>query len=231
MKNVLFSVILTVMLVAALVGCNSTGDAVYGEQDSLPQTHTETTAELLEEETSTDPSPETTSAQYLYGEWYLSEWDVYPVLPNKEIDEKYQNVCIRLPLVYEENVDGVNIKAEFFVETYRVPSFIQLRLTYTNTTDQRIIFDVIGSSGCFWGDNFNLAPLISKYNKSFVVDSVHLVPLDPGSDYMDEIIYYFGPFFDPEETYTFRVGIMDYSNEQRKIFATNIPIEIYKDEG
>lgn len=231
MKNVLFSVILTVMLVAALVGCNSTDDTLYGEQGSLPQTYIVSTAELLESEPSTEPEPETTRAQFTGGEWYLSEWDVYPVLPNKEIDEKYQNVCIRLPLVYEENVDGVNIKAEFFVETYRVPSFIQLRLTYTNTTDQRIIFDVIGSSGCFWGDNFNLAPLISKYNKSFVVDSVHLVPLDPGSNYMDEIIYYFGPFFDPEETYTFRVGIMDYSNEQRKIFATNIPIEIYKDEG
>ena len=133
-------IMLVVTLLLCLYGCTQES-AYMGVETSDEIT------EFSEAENITDMNtePETTKAQFAYGAWYLSEWEIYPELPKKEIEENDRNVFIRTPLVYEENSNGVNIKVEFFVESYRTHSFIQTRLTYTNLTEQTIRINALGS--------------------------------------------------------------------------------------
>lgn len=227
MKNVLIIFFLLLLNFAVLIGC----DSIYDEEtmhEELSNLYSEITTAPPVAEHETIMESHTTRTQFAYGEWYLSEWEIYPKLPKKEIEESKLNVCIRTPLVYEENSNGVNIKVEFFVESYRTHSFIQTRLSYTNLTEQTIRINAFGAyeNGVFeenGSDDFFLSAWISKNHNFHNTDSAYWVSLESGESYTDEIVFYMGPDFSSQKTYTYTASISPDH-------GIKIPIEVYRAE-
>lgn len=220
---------LVVVLLLFLCGCTQES-AYMGVETSDKIT------EFSETENITDMNtePETTKVQFTGGEWYLSEWEKYPKLPNKEIDESLQNIYMKCPLAYEEISDGVKIRVEFFVESYQMYSFIQTRLTYTNQTDDKIVFDVNHPEtlGAFKkNDRVILNPKNSKNNNYINTDAVINIALESGESFTDEVVFFMTGNFDLESGYTYTAKIYQYSStEETKIYGITIPIEVYRAE-
>ena len=223
-----FFIVFLLCISIILTGCQNIGGLEDDTSDLSAQEATEIFSDNPETVNESNAVTETAKAQFAYGEWYLSEWEIYPVLPKNEIEESDRNVCIRTPLVYEENSNGVNIKVEFFVESYRTHSFIQTRLTYTNLTEQTIRINAFGAyeNGVFeenGSDDFFLSAWTSKNHNFHNTNSAYWVSLEPGESYTDEIVFYMGPDFSPQKTYTYTAGISPDH-------GITIPIEVYRAE-
>ena len=223
-----FFIVFLLCISIILTGCQNTAGLEDDTSDLSAQEATEIFSDNPETVNESNAVTETAKAQFAYGEWYLSEWEIYPVLPKKEIEESKLNVCIRTPLVYEENSNGVIIKVEFFVESYRTHSFIQTRLSYTNLTEQTIRINIFGAyeNGVFeenGSDDFFLSAWVSKNHNFHNTNSTFWVSLKPGESYSDEIVFYMGPDFSPQKTYTYTAGISPDH-------GITIPIEVYRAE-
>ena len=235
MKVDVFYIVFLLCISIILTGCQNTSGLEDDTYDLSAQEATEIFSDNSETVNESNAVTETAKAQFAYGEWYLSEWEIYPVLPKKEIEESDRNVCIRTPLVYEENSNGVNIKVEFFVESYRTPSFIQTRLTYTNQTDDKIVFDANHPEtlGAFKkNDRVILNPKNSKNNNYINIDAVINITLESGESFTDEVVFFMTGNFDLDSVYTYTAKIYQYSStEETKIYGITIPIEVYRAEA
>ena len=109
-----FYIVFLLCISIILTGCQNTSGLEDDTYDLSAQEATEIFSDNPETVNDSNAVTETAKAQFAYGEWYLSEWEIYPVLPKKEIEESKLNVCIRTPLVYEENSNGYSQKA-FYV--------------------------------------------------------------------------------------------------------------------
>lgn len=231
-----FFIVFLLCISIILTGCQNTGGLEDDTSDLSAQEATEIFSDNPETVNESNAVSETAKAQFAYGEWYLSEWEIYPKYQMKEQEESLKDIYIKCPLVYEENADIVKVKVEFFVEEYHTYSYIQTRLTYTNLTNERIVFDAShpGSAGIFEDEgnpDFALSAYASKNHDDHHTDSVFQVVLEPDESYSDEIVFYMGPWFYPEKSYTYSAKIYQYSlTEETKIYGITIPIEVYRAE-
>lgn len=171
-------------------------------------------------------------------DWYLSEWNRYPSLPTENTaTEKYmsaKNITLICPIVYEENTNGVNIKVEFFQDSYTMYSLVQTRITITNTTEDNIKFNAKSymSPGAFVknGDLSNfLFVYQSKNFASYATDDQLLVDLSQNESYVIESVFYmYDYFFELGNEYEFIVEIRDYWIDDSKIqrYKISVPIKI-----
>lgn len=176
--------------------------------------------------------------------WHLSDWRE-PHPPIKELwfyepidfSPEAMKTYVKLPLEYEETVDGMTIKVEFFQETYPIFSYIQARITYTNNTGRDLTFINMDKPtagyfaandelycGCYYSPDFN-------FNSQNVTTTL----VDNGCSHTVEVLYMFSNRFDPNKSdHTYNIDaafwIPDTNPLERQIFSISFPIEVLKHE-
>lgn len=237
------AVILLIACIMLLSSCTALSD---------PQGTTDIAGSAAPEETfqpETEPYVQTTE---MFGEiypvvedtWHLSDWRE-PHPPIKELwfyepidfSPEAMKTYVKLPLEYEETVDGMTIKVEFFQETYPIFSYIQARITYTNNTGRDLTFINMDKPtagyfaandelycGCYYSPDFNFT------NGS---DTTTLV--ENGCSHTVEVLYMFSNRFDPNKSdHTYNIDaafwIPGTKPLERQIFSISIPIEVLKHE-
>ena len=222
---------LVVILLLFLCGCTQES-AYMGVETSDKIT------EFSETENITDMNtePETTKVQFTGGEWYLSEWEQYPVAPTEaENFDETNALFVKLPLVYEENANGLIIKVEFFQEIYTLHSLIQCRVTYTNTTGEYLSFNAKNeyTPGAFnrVGTNHYHCVYRSKHFGSVYQQNIFRVGLENGESFSNESVIIMEDYFFIEGyDYSFCVEVLSHDKNavigeytEHKI---SIPIEL-----
>lgn len=182
-----------------------------------------------------DVSDEITKQQY-DGVWYLSEWERYPIASDeaKNFDET-NALYVKLPLVYEENANGLIIKVEFFKEIYTLHSLIQCRVTYTNTTGEYLSFNAKSeyTPGAFnrVGTEYYHCVYRSKHFDSVYQQDLFRVGLENGESFANEsVIIVEDYFFIDGYDYSFCVEVLSYDKSTPAPEYTEheirIPIEL-----
>ena len=167
------------------------------------------------------------------GTWYLSEWESYPQESEKTmIFDETNGTFIKLPAVYEESVDGLLIKVEFFKETYTLYSLIQCRVTITNNLGYSINFNgkAVKTPGAFSriGTNALNKVYAAKNFESIYHANVLPVYLDNGDSFINETVFEMKEnFFVEGFDYSFVIEVTAYSEDKdTKIYSVEIPIEL-----
>ena len=182
-----------------------------------------------------DVSDETTKQQY-DGVWYLSEWERYPIAPAEaENFDETNALYVKLPLIYEENANGLIIKVEFFQEIYTLHSLIQCRVTYTNTTGEYLAFNAKAeyTPGAFErvGTNHYHCVYRSKHFDSVYQQNVFRVGLENGESFANESVIIMEDYFFIEGyDYSFYVEVLTYDKSTPSPEYTehkiSIPVEL-----
>ena len=176
--------------------------------------------------------------------WHLSDWkETHPPIKQfwyyEPIDfsPEAMKTYVKLPLEYEETVDGVTIKVEFFQDTYPIFSYIQARITFTNNTgiNLRFIDWHKPAAGYFatGGKNYCGCYESPDYNFDTTNDTTTLVP--NGESHVVEVIYLFTNRFDPNKTdHTYNIEStfwIEGTNPLESVsYAISFPIEVLKHE-
>lgn len=232
MKKMIKRMMLTVLVMISLILC-----AVVGCQKNEIYHPIETSADIQNVidtvYTESDEATEhvATEKPFAYEfEWYLSEWDRYPTYSFPGQKESAKKTRISLPLVHEENSNGVNIKVEYFCESYSIYSFIQTRITYTNLTGEKLEFNAVHSytPGAIERSDGRVKHPYRAKNETLNVDAVAAVCLEHGESYTEEVIFIADGFFDVNFSYEYSVNVYQYSStDETKIYGFTIPIEVY----
>ena len=236
MKNVVAYILFSICILV-LVSCS------YVSDDEITDSgiNNNTCESIVSIETNNESDIETpevidTTKQAYDGIWYLSEWGQYPVTPTEaENFDETNALFVKLPLVYEENANGLNIKVEFFQEIYTLHSLIQCRVTYTNTTGEYLSFNAKNeyTPGAFnrVGTNHYHCVYRSKHFGSVYQQNIFRVGLQNGESFSNESVIIMEDYFFIEGyDYSFCVEVLSHDKNavigeytEHKI---SIPIEL-----
>lgn len=177
--------------------------------------------------------------------WHLSDWKE-PNPPIKafwffepiDFSPEAMKTYVRLPLEYEETVDGMTIKVEFFQETYPIFSYIQARITYTNNTGVALRFQNAdkNTAGYFAAGGELYCRCYESPDFDFVTHADSTTLVENGQSHVVEVIYLFTNHFDPgkaDQTYNidacFYVPDSGFPPEVR-YYSISVPIEVLKNK-
>ncbi len=178
--------------------------------------------------------------------WHLSDWK-YPHPPIKELwfyepidfSPEAMKTYVKLPLEYEETVDGMTIKVEFFQETYPIFSYIQARITYTNNTGITLRFINGGDkkiAGYFSANGELYSGAYESPDFDFITGADSTTLVENGQSHTVEVIYLFTNRFDPNKTgHKYNIDACFYvpdSGFPQEVmnFSISFPIEVLKYE-
>lgn len=182
---------------------------------------------------SEDKTTEESTKQPYNGIWHMSEWKKYPQQKEKaQYYDETNALYIKVPVVYEENVEGLIIKVEFFQDIYTLHSYIQCRVTITNTLDKWIEFNgkAEATPGVFNrnGTKFFNKVYYAKNFDSIAHSNVLSVYLNNGESFVNETVFYMSDtFFIEGYDYSFIVQVTTHDKEGKsENFECRIPIEL-----
>lgn len=139
-KNKIFALILAIAFVLSILGCNDIQDPASLTSDIQENDHESNT--LSGSEGETEPEATTSAAPLTWRYAYMLDTppENRPYDSSITYDEDVLNTYVKLPLVYEEEFDGIIYKIEFYEEIVPMHSYIISRITITNTTDEEICY-------------------------------------------------------------------------------------------
>jgi hypothetical protein len=219
--------------------------------NSLPPDPTETsdiesTTDSISISPETDPYVVTTE---MFGEiypvvedtWHLSDWKE-PHPPIKELwyykpidfSPEAMKTYVKLPLEYEETVDGMTIKVEFFQETYPIFSYIQARITYVNNTGSSLRFQNAdkNTAGYFAAGGELYCGCYESPDFDFITHADSTTLVENGQSHVVEVIYLFTNHFDPSKTdQTYNIDACFYVPDsgfppEVRYYSISVPIEV-----
>lgn len=176
--------------------------------------------------------------------WHLSEWQYIPIkrfwfYEPIDFSPEAMKTYVKLPLEYEEIVDGITVKVEFFQETYPIFSYIQARITYTNNTGISLKFVGGGNknrSGYFASDAEIYAGIYESPDFDYITGANSKTLVENGQSHVVEVIYLFTNRFDPSKA-DHRYGLDVYFEipnsgypPQSLQFTISFPIEVLRYE-
>ena len=238
---------LTFLVLVIIIMCTACSESISSNNtlDSSTETLNDT-FDSTEKVVSSDVFAETAVDQ---SEWPMPEQSSYldafpkfelkmtpdPSFYNVDWSDDVRNTYIKLPVSYEENVDGVLIKVEFFQEKYVMYSFIQARVTYTNTNDYPI-YTVIGHDVYFAGAFVKNNSEIKSFQyaepeefSGFAVDRQYPLTLNQGQSFVGELIYFAdNSFFKPDAEYEYILSFADKNSlgNNPQAYTVTIPVEV-----
>lgn len=169
--------------------------------------------------------------------WHLSDWkEPHPPIKDYwhyddlDFSEEGMNVCVKLPLEYEEIVDGVNIKVEFFQETYPVFSFIQARITVTNQSDEVIGFHEghKKAAGVFLKNGIVGKGAHTSPDYDFDTGAADTVMLNKGESFVGEVVYFAtNEFFKiGDDKYEYQIEVLSMLKDEYETYSIAFPVEV-----
>ena len=231
-----FYIVFLLCISIILTGCQNTSGLEDDTSDLSAQEVTEIVSDNPETANESNAVTEIAKAQFAYGEWYLSEWERYPIAPAEaENFDETNALYVKLPLIYEENANGLIIKVEFFQEIYTLHSLIQCRVTYTNTTGEYLAFNAKAeyTPGAFErvGTNHYHCVYRSKHFDSVYQQNVFRVGLENGESFANESVIIMEDYFFIEGyDYSFYVEVLTYDKSTPSPEYTehkiSIPVEL-----
>ena len=148
------ALIITIALVLSILGCKDIQDPASLTSDIQENDHESNT--LSESEGETEPEATTSTAPLIWRYAYMLDTppENRPYDSSITYDEDVLNTYVKLPLVYEEEFDGIIYKIEFYEEIVPMHSYILSRITITNTTDEEICYSGgFSTPGVFENEN------------------------------------------------------------------------------
>ena len=168
-------------------------------------------------------------------EWYLSKWDYN--IPERDASIDDEKMYVKLPATYEETVDGMLFKVEFFNEIHTLDSYIQCRITLTNHTGHNIVSDekFFFTPGGFVrnAEKYDQMPVYRSRN-FYSIDQAVLCPfnLNNGDSYEIESIFIADKyFFEEGYDYLFVVELhATFELGEKRIYSISFPVELLQTE-
>ncbi len=180
------------------------------------------------------PMPEQTSYLDAFSSFNIN-MTPDPSFFNPDWSDEARNTYIKVPALHKETVDGVTIEIEFFQEEYPMYSFIQARITYTNTNDYPI-YTVIGYdeyfAGCFVkndSDRKTFQYADPQEFNGFRVDREYPITLNKGDSFVGELIYFAdNSFFEAGCDYKYVLRFTDEKaeNGRPQSYTVTVPVEV-----
>lgn len=191
------TLIITIALVLSILGCKD----IEGDTSVTSDIHEyDYASNTIAESTvagETDPEATTSAAPLTWRYAYMLDipHENRPYDSSITYDEDVLNTYVKLPLVYEEEFDGIIYKIEFYEEIVPMHSYIISRITVTNTTDAEICYrggfstpgvfenesgDDLYMTRSTWIDRMTQIAFIEQIypGESFVHESAHFVSSD-----------------------------------------------------
>ena len=233
-------ILLLVLALFVLSSCNPTNSHPGEFSDNI------SVKSSTEKSPETEPYVETTE---MFGEiypvvedtWHLSEWKNIPIkafwyYEPIDFSPEAMKTNVKLPLEYEENVNGMTIKVEFFQETYPIFSYIQARISYTNKTGVSLRFQNADkkTAGYFAAGGELYCGCYESPDFDFITHADSTTLVENGQSHVVEVIYLFTNSFDPSKTdHTYNIDACFYVPGSGfpadvRYFSISVPIEVLK---
>ena len=169
--------------------------------------------------------------------WHLSDWkETHPPIKDywnyEDLDFSTDgmNICIKLPLEYEEIVDDVKIKVEFFQEKYPVFSYIQARISIMNLSDTMISVHESQreAAGVFLKNGIVGKGAHTAIGYDFDTGASQTVVLNKGDTFVGEVLYFAtNDFFKTDGAeYEYKIVFTSYVNDTKQAYSISFPIVV-----
>lgn len=225
--------ILTVAFVFSILGCKDIqGDTSVTSDIQEYDYESNTIAESTETE-KTEPEATTSAAPLTWRYAYMLDipHENRPYDSSITYDEDVLNTYVKLPLVYEEEFDGIIFKVEFYEEIVPMHSYIISRITITNTTDtmKYYSFNLYTSPGAFINENDDIWEMEDNSWMNWFCDIAWTTNIYPGESFVHQSVHFVSSeFFQYGNEYIYKNSFSE-DHSKNKYFIS-FPIEVLKHE-
>ena len=231
-KNKIFALILAIAFVLSILGCKDIQDPASLTSDIQENDHESNT--LSGSEGETEPEATTSAAPLTWRYAYMLDTppENRPYDSSITYDEDVLNTYVKLPLVYEEEFDGIIYKIEFYEEIVPMHSYIISRITVTNTTDAEICYHGSNSTpGAFEKENGDTLTMRENSWMNRFCTIAWIKQIYPGESFVHQSVHFVSSdFFQYGNKYIYKNYFSfseDYSTDKHNV---SFPIEVLKHE-
>lgn len=224
------ALIITIALILSILGCNDIQDPASLTSDIQENDHESNT--LSGSEGETEPEATTSAAPLIWRYAYMLDTppENRPYDSSITYDEDVLNTYVKLPLVYEEEFDGIKFKVEFYEETVPMHSYIISRITITNTTDAEFCYSGgTATPGIFKKENDDTLEMSKNSWMNRFCDISWIEQIYPGESFVHQSVHFVSSeFFQYGNEYIYKNS---FSDDYSKIkYFISFPIEVLKHE-
>lgn len=224
------ALIITIALVLSILGCKDIQDPASLNSDIQENDHESNT--LSESEGETEPEATTSTAPLTWRYAYMLDTppENRPYDSSITYDEDVLNTYVKLPLVYEEEFDGIIYKIEFYEEIVPMHSYILSRITITNTTDAEFCYrGGTATPGIFKKENDDTLEMSKNSWMNRFCDIAWIEQIYPGESFVHQSVHFVSSeFFQYGNEYIYKNSFREEHSKNK--YFISFPIEVLKHE-
>ena len=224
------ALIITIALVLSILGCKDIQDPASLTSDIQENDHESNT--LSESEGETEPEATTSTAPLIWRYAYMLDTppENRPYDSSITYDEDVLNTYVKLPLVYEEEFDGIIYKIEFYEEIVPMHSYILSRITITNTTDAEFCYrGGTATPGIFKKENDDTLEMSKNSWMNRFCDIAWIEQIYPGESFVHQSVHFVSSeFFQYGNEYIYKNSFREEHSKNK--YFISFPIEVLKHE-
>jgi len=227
---------MTIALVLSILGCKDIQDPASLTSDIQENDHISNTISESEGETELESTTSAAPLTWRYAYMLDTPPENRPYDSSITYDEDVLNTYVKLPLVYEEEFDGIIFKVEFYEEIVPMHSYIISRITITNATNR--VFHYYGfpssTSGKFKNENGDTLEMRENTWMNRFCDVSWIQEIWPRESFVHSSLYFVSSdFFQHGNEYIYTNVFYEYDNKNLCIkneYCISFPIEVLKHE-
>lgn len=224
------ALIITIALVLSILGCKDIQDPASLTSDIQENDHESNT--LSESEGETEPEATTSAAPLTWRYAYMLDipHENRPYDSSITYDEDVLNTYVKLPLVYEEEFDGIIYKIEFYEEIVPMHSYILSRITITNTADAEFCYrGGTATPGIFKKENDDTLEMSKNSWMNRFCDIAWIEQIYPGESFVHQSVHFVSSeFFQYGNEYIYKNSFREEHSKNK--YFISFPIEVLKHE-
>lgn len=222
--------ILTIAFVFSILGCKDIQGDTSVTSDIQEYDYKSNT--LSESEGETEPEDTTSAAPLTWRYAYMLDTppENRPYDSSITYDEDVLNTYVKLPLVYEEEFDGIIYKIEFYEEIVPMHSYILSRITITNTTDAEFCYrGGTATPGIFKKGNDDTLEMSKNSWMNRFCDIAWIEQIYPGESFVHQSVHFVSSeFFQYGNEYIYKNSFREEHSKNK--YFISFPIEVLKHE-
>ena len=185
-----------------------------------------------ESEGETEPEATTSTAPLTWRYAYMLDTppENRPYDSSITYDEDVLNTYVKLPLVYEEEFEGIIYKIEFYEEIVPMHSYILSRITITNTTDAEFCYrGGTATPGIFKKENDDTLEMSKNSWMNRFCDIAWIEQIYPGESFVHQSVHFVSSeFFQYGNEYIYKNSFREEHSKNK--YFISFPIEVLKHE-
>lgn len=222
--------ILTIAFVFSILGCKDIQGDTSVTSDIQEYDYESNTLSGSEGETEPEATTSTAPLTWRYAYMLDTPPENRPYDSSITYDEDVLNTYVKLPLVYEEEFDGIIYKIEFYEEIVPMHSYILSRITITNTTDAEFCYrGGTATPGIFKKENDDTLEMSKNSWMNRFCDIAWIEQIYPGESFVHQSVHFVSSeFFQYGNEYIYKNSFREEHSKNK--YFISFPIEVLKHE-